>query len=862
MRAPTALPTGGRLFGVELLERDGSLADLDALLEEARGGSGVIALVHGETGIGKTSLVRAFVEGVATDAFVLTGVCDDLFTPRPLGPVWDMADDEPSLRDPLENDDRNGVFGNLLGLFTRSLRPTIAVIEDIHWADEASLDLIRFLGRRIADTHALMILTYRDEPSLMEGLAGLLADLSHDRLTHVPLGPLSLEAVQELAGDELDAASIWDVSGGNPFFVSELVTRGGAGIPASVVDVTRARVRGLSRVARELVELASVVPGRMESALIDGVDPSLWTGAAEAEREGVLEVVGDVLTFRHELVREAVEADLPRSRQIELNRAVLAVLEKIGSDPSRLAHHAVGAGDHEAMLRILPPAARSAADVGSHREAVSLLRASKPCVNAMPDDEQADYYDLLAVEEHLTYGSGENAIQRSIEIRRVLGEPEALGQSILYASLLAHLGNDRATATKLIDEAISVLRPVGGEPLAKAYAHASRLAMQQDDFQQTIKFAELALATADGLGAARASAMTSLGVVRASTGYPDGIDLIEQGYQTARMTDAHTEPRSAAANAVNMCLQWRDVPNAERWLALSWDLAEMLDLGPFLLYVRFSRAELAALRCAWREAESEARLVSQDPRTPESARTFTLSLLARVLARTGQPGIKADLRRAWEYAKTANEPQHIFRAGAAIAEHRWLGGVTDDEMFDEVVYEFHRWLEVARPWHVGELALWLWLDGNIPSIPDNVPDVLRALGRGDWQAAARWFAEHDDRYLQAVALSVGDSGARVRALELLERINAIPLADKLRAELRAEGVHVPGRRALATRESRHGLTARQTEVLDLLRNELSNAEIGQRLFISERTVEHHVSAILTKLGVASRTEAVSVTRRA
>ena len=220
-----------------LLERDGDLADLEALLGEARDGSGAVALIHGEAGIGKTSLVRAFVERHVDEAFVLTGGCDDLRTPRPLGPVWDMAYDDPSLFDALGHDDRHQVFHRVLELCSRSLRPTIVVIEDVHWADEASLDLVTFLGRRIERTHALLVLTFRDEPANADALAGLLADLPHDRRIHVPVRPLTLEAVRALAGDELDPRSIWEVSGGNPFLATELAAVGNSGVPASVLDV-------------------------------------------------------------------------------------------------------------------------------------------------------------------------------------------------------------------------------------------------------------------------------------------------------------------------------------------------------------------------------------------------------------------------------------------------------------------------------------------------------------------------------------------------------------------------------------------------------------------------------------------------
>lgn len=128
---------------MQLLERDDVLEHLDSLLSAARQGSGRAFLVRGEAGIGKTSAVRAFSQSHLDDAHVLWGGCDDLLTARPLGPIWDMALVEPTLGDALRGQDRHEVFALLLELVARALRPTIMVIEDIHWADEATLDLVK-----------------------------------------------------------------------------------------------------------------------------------------------------------------------------------------------------------------------------------------------------------------------------------------------------------------------------------------------------------------------------------------------------------------------------------------------------------------------------------------------------------------------------------------------------------------------------------------------------------------------------------------------------------------------------------------------------------------------------------------------
>jgi len=162
-------------------------------------------------------------------------------------------------------------------------------------------------------------------------------------------------------------------------------------------------------------------------------------------------------------------------------------------------------------------------------------------------------------------------------------------------------------------------------------------------------------------------------------------------------------------------------------------------------------------------------------------------------------------------------------------------------------------------WAIGEHALWLWLDGHLDAIPDEAPAPVRWLGDNQWERAADWFSVRGVPYEHAVALSLGGPDARLEALRIAQLIGARALAARLREELRADGATgIPRGPRRATMSSPLGLTQRQDEVLALLAEGLANAEIADRLFISLRTVENHVSAILAKLGVANREEAVAV----
>ncbi|MEA1903653.1 MAG: AAA family ATPase [Actinomycetota bacterium] len=842
-----------------LLEREDALSLLDSMVEGAADGQGMVALIRGEAGIGKTALVDALIDRTDENAFLLRGGCDDLLTARPLGPVWDMSFDEPSLHEALTEDDRYAAFRALFELLTRSMRPTIAIIEDVHWADDATLDIIKFLGRRIDKTHALLILTFRDETSTNAPLRAAIGDLPQGRIENLPLLPLSLEALTTLVGDDGQAEIIWKITGGNPFFASELMRVGPNAVPVSVRDVLRSRVDRLGQPGRRLVEMASVVPGRVELELLDEIDPTLREGVNDAGRQGILEVTGEAVSFRHELARTAVEGDLPEMRRRELNLAVLRACETLGEDISRCAHHAREAGDIEAIVRLLPEAARVAAALGSHREAVSDLRALEPYLDRFSPEELADHYDEWALEEYMASGGDVTLSERAVAIRRTLGDPGKLGQSMLTAGFLAHIGNDRNGAVSWINEAISVLEPVGGEDLAQAYAELTRLAMLAADYEGTVEYSERVFALADDQSRARAHALNSLGTATGMMRYPEGLEMLEEsGRISERLGLIHDQGR-AFTNTAAMALEWRDLATAEKWIRENRLLAEQLQLTSFVVYTQSLAIDHDLLSGDWRAAESAARQVIQDPVVMENARTTATRVLAQLLTRTGNPDAETVVLEAWRLANLTKEPQHQGRVAAAVAEFVWLGGRVEEPSTGQLQDLLDQMKARSSPWYVGELALWLWLNGEIDGIPVESPEPYRMLGDGEWKESAEWFSERSIPYEKALALTLGDTEAQLEALEIFDGLGADPLASKVRNQLKADGVKGVPRRSRGSADGGPlGLTTRQTEVLELLGDGLTNGEIADRLFVSTRTVDHHVSAILSKLGVNSRREAVAV----
>ncbi len=847
-----------------LLERDDVLGRLDGVFEAARECHGAAVLVRGEAGIGKTSVVRAFTDEHVDDAHVLWGGCDDLITARPLGPIWDMAYDEATLDEALRGQDRYEAFTRMLELMSRALRPTIVVIEDIHWADEATLDLIKYLGRRIDRTHGLLILTYRDDevPGDLP-LRVALGDFPAPALERVTLQPLSASAVSELSGEAIESSeALWEVSGGNPFFLTELLASDRESVPVSVRDAVMARVSRLSPAARALVDLVSVVPRRAELDLVEKVLGPVQDAILEAETAGVLLIRDGCMSFRHELARRSVEADLPEMRRREINLSVLRGVEALDLDVARAANHASAAGDFVSLSRLAPLAARRAADMESHSEAVAHLRALEPFLDRLDAQMCADHYDLWAYEEYVINETerAEELIESGIAFRRRLGDPAKLGNTLLIASRIAWVRSRRASAVELAQEAATVLEPVGGHDLAFAYSTLSQLAMLASDEEQTLSYGLKAIEVAgDGPSEVRAHALNNIGAVKLVSRYPEGMAEVKESFAMSEALGASHDQIRAAVNIGWSALYFRDLDTAQVWVDRAYDLAMQREFPTFEAYAVAAKGLIDAMRGRWAGAESNAQYVLDDLGQMATARMVADTLLGRIRARTGHPDAKRLLLEGWELALRADEVQRTGTAAAGLAEYVWIGGMLDRG----IVFRFHEvladCLEREPTWRGGELAFWLYLIGELEVMPDQVAEPYRLAGEGRWAEAAAFWEERGLPYDRAVALSQGDTAARIEALRIFDELDAKPLAARLRSELTEAGVSgVPRGPTRATRENPFGLTPRQMDVLRHMAEGMTNAEIADRLFLSSRTVDHHVSAILGKLAVTARSEAVAL----
>jgi predicted ATPase len=237
----------------------------------------------------------------------------------------------------------------------------VLVVEDVHWADEATVDLLRFLGRRLRDAPVLLITTYRDEDLATDDpLRAALGEIARQRSTRrMDLAPLSADAVRILAGGTgLDAAELYRLTSGNPFYVTEVVQAGLGIVSSSARDAVLARAARLGGGSREVLDVAALTSARVELDLLGSVTACPPAAVDEVLASGLLAEDGGWLRFRHEIARLAVEQAVASHRRAAVHARILAALGLLGcDDDARMAFHAEAACDRPGVLHHAPRAA-------------------------------------------------------------------------------------------------------------------------------------------------------------------------------------------------------------------------------------------------------------------------------------------------------------------------------------------------------------------------------------------------------------------------------------------------------------------------------------------------------------------------
>lgn len=860
-----SVQAGARHHGrMQMLEREEFLETLVGYADEAASGLSRVVFIAGEAGVGKTTLLELFRQQ-RPDARWLFGRCDGAFTPEPLGPLFDIAD---QLGGPLADAgatgaDRDRLFRLLLDQLAAPAPATMLVIEDAHWADESTLDLLRFLARRMRDSATLLLVTFRDEGldarhQLRLTLGDLGAERSVRRMTVPPLSPAAVERLARHS--KFSSRELYALTGGNPFFVTEVLGANASVLPISARDAVLARVGRLSAAARSVLDAAAVIGGVVDPDLLFDVagdvsvlDECLATGVLVSESGG--------LRFRHELSRFAVADGLPAHRRCGLHAQALAALRRRPeTELAALAHHAEGAADAAAVLEFAPQAAQRASELGAHREAATQYARTFRFADNLEPVRAAALHGAYSTELHLIehWREAMQERQRQVQLCREVGDPLMLGDALrLLARAMARVFDPAMGA--VIHQAIDLLatQPASRE-LAAAYAFRSSVLMASDPHAavQSARQARALLAEigVDDAGVTSDS-LNSEAYARYGLG-EDGSALLELALAVALADGAEEQASRAYANLVGTEVTAHRYDRAEHY---SIEGLRYCDDRDILTYANCIRGcYVAALDCMgrWDEAVAIAEDFLVRP-TLAPYNRFNPSLsLAAIRARRGEPGVGPLLAEAVELVASGNSPDMVAELAQVQVEVAWLrGDLAGARALVEAI--------VGRP----DVPLHLkaahapWLRRlNSPMTVEWLDEVRTRQMAEHWSGVAAMWEGLGAPYEQALALfDSGEEEPMRQAVAILGGLGATATIAVVQAAMRERGFKaIPRGSRASTRSDRHGLTARQREVLELVAQGLTNADIGAQLFLSQRTVDHHVAAVLAKLGVQTRRDAARV----
>src|SRR5882762_3791194 len=733
---------------IDLLERDEQLRRLGDAFALAREGKGRIIAIAAEAGAGKTALTERFVAEHAQVARMYWGACENLSTPEVLLPLRDIARASGESFDLGADHIRS--FESLLRLLSNGAKPSLLVIEDVHWADTATLDLIRFLGRRIARIRALILITYRDEEvDARSPVRNLLGEAPAGNVERMTLSPLSLAAVTSLAakrgrrGEELFA-----LTAGNPFLVTEALAVDGDVPTDAVRDSTLARASRLPDIARVVLDAVSIFPRRAETAVVaELVKGAIDAGLDECVEKGMLSLEGGILQFRHELARRAIEASIAPARRRALHQKVVDVLKRRSdARASEIAHHAERAADVAALLKFAHRAGEEAARAGAPREAAAHFAAVLRHRDALAPVVVVGVLEHYAEQAYLM-GSADLAMTSMTEaaqLRRRANDTLGLGRDLTRLTRFAWMCGRRAEAERFVEEAIAVLQtaPPGPE-LAWAYSHQSQLDMLASRMDTAITWGERALELATRLGQKEIiiHALGNIGSAKADDGSGNCVEL-EQSFELAVAGKYHDHVERASCNLTCTHYWRRDYRAALEYIDRGVSYASALELTHWEGYLRGWRSMVRLDQGDWAGAEEEAQEICSRTYAADVYRFPALITLARLRVRRGDQDAETPLEAARRLSASMAGLQRSVYIATTVAESAWLESSVPTPATDEarsLLREVHTLAEQRHShWVAEDSALWLYMLGEPVAGTAGFATPFREHCEGSWGLAGAW----------------------------------------------------------------------------------------------------------------------------
>src|SRR5436190_1790291 len=857
---------------MELIERDDFLASLHNGFREAASGEGHCFFIIGEAGIGKTSLVKAFLKEIEDDSIEYIGACDSLFTPRPLAPLYDLAlQINEDWVDKIQSiSSRAELFTKFVQVLTHKQRPVVVVFEDIHWADEATLDFIKFFARRISRTKCLFVLTCRDEEIHQHSpKRNLFGDLPPDTFTRVELTPLSRQAVQKLADEKgYNGEDVYTISGGNPFYVSEILASYSPGVPSNVKDSVLSVYNRLSEETKNVWQQLSVIPQGLEIDRLYKIDHSWQEMIGNCIAVRILMIKNKKIFFKHELYRRTIEEALSPFRRIALNRNLLELFlesfEEAG-EIEKIVHYAKNANENELVAKYAPLAAKQAACVGSHIEASKLFLTAIEYSEGWDTNQLVKFYEDYAYECYLTNQIREAITYqaKALRIWQEKNQTEQIGNSLRFLSRLWWFEGNHHQSESFAEQAVEVLRnQPSSKAKAMAFSNMAQLKMLSDCTTECLYWAEKAIEIAaevddeETLAHAMNSMGSSLMLDQAST--EKGIALLEQSLALSLKNSYDEHVGRAYASMGSNAATLKNYALAKKTLEEGINYCEERDLDCLKFYMLSWKARLSLETGNWDEAFTIANSLLEEDGLLPVIKIGALVVVASIHMRRGDLDAISLLLDAKAMAFRTTELQRIVPVLSALLEYEWITGKrhVEEEILDTTINSFIQARKFSRK---SRFIFWLRKLGRQNAIVD---ETFKSCKDINAPAEAMSWEQLDCPYEQALALFDGNDTDKRKALSVMQHLGASAISEKFKLQMRSTGIKkIPRGLRASTKFNPAQLTNRELEVLQLLKTGIQNKEIAEALFISPKTVDHHISSILFKLDVNSRSRAVTEATR-
>lgn len=862
---------------MELLEREDYLSQLINFFAQAENGIGHTVFLMGEAGIGKTSIVHSLENEIKSRAHFYFGACDSLFTPRPLGPLYDIAGKlGESFIEMLRNDkSRNHIFSTFLEELCKS-SPLVLVFEDLHWADEATVDFIKYMARRIKRSKCLFLLTCRDnEVRASHPVRNLFGELPTGVFSKLNVEPLSEGAVKKIAASfgYTRGSEVYHLTGGNPFYVIEILSNDLQRIPDHLKDSILRIFRSKDVDTQELLSFLSIIPTKIEFRVAERIKKDFGGDIDDCVWSGIIVKGNEYFSFKHELFRLTIEESLQPSKRKNFHKKMFQILLEtrgVTKRFSQLVHHAQQVGEKELIAQIVPMAAKEASLAGAHIEACKLYRIAidnTPTLNS----RLAELYDNHAHECYLINQAGTaiESLQKALDFWRAQKNRLKIGNALRFMSRLKWLQGRRDEVMALASESIIELEQ--GPPtheLALSYSHLSQLYVIYNDLQKGLKWGQKALDLAVKIEdqSVLAHALNDIGTVQLTdpSTQVEGEKNLAKGLSLALKNNWHEQVGRAYSNCATIFALTKNHSKALVAFDDGLKYCEANDLTFLTSCMLSEKVKLLLDKGNWEEAKSIALLLKANTFLPPLVRIGAITVLSRIYIRKGEfEEAQKLIAEGKKISRHSHEAHQFVPILISELELFWIDNKPIDEG-DMIYVEEELFPEKHDSWYYSELAYWMNKCGILTPERKQVrltkPYHIDVYG--DSAAAAQTWKELGCPYERALALFNGDQKSQREALAILSELGASATYRMLRAKLKTIGIKkIPKGHRKSTRNNPMELTNRQIDILTLLSDGLQNVEIADKLFISTKTVTHHVSAILARFEVNSRTKAVAVAKK-